>query len=192
MYFSKVVDTYDTHETKSQNMGTYDTPGTRSKWLPGQHGKVPLNSRACQPDRRREIGARPGAKGEGREASPRGDQCQQMLIEALESHGIPVNFVSNESGELVAWRHPEKLDDEVMRFHDQPRGVGSTVKKSCGCWSTVKKRLRAARLALAALVACDKEEVALAPTADGAWGTLLHCVPGSVLAAPGSWQGNFH
>ena len=119
MYFSKVVDTYDTHETKSQNMDTYDTHETKSK------------------------------------------------------------------------RHREKLDDEVMRFHDQPRGVGSTVKKSCGCWSTVKKRLRAARLALAALVACDKVKVALDPTADGAWGTLLHCVPGSVLAAPGSWQGNF-
>ena len=113
-------------------------------------------------------GDRGEARSEGRRQGSLTERshCQQMLIEALESHGIPVNFVSNESGELVAWRHREKLDDEVMR-------------------------LRAARLALAALVACDKEEVALDPPADGAWGTLLHCVPGSVLAAPGSWQGNF-
>ena len=41
------------------------------KWLPGPHEKMPRNSRACQPDRCREGGARPGAKGEDRDARGR-------------------------------------------------------------------------------------------------------------------------
>ena len=66
---------------------------------------------------------------------------------------------------------------------------GHTGLRSVGVGSTVKKILRPARLAFAALLACGKEKVALDPTADGAWGTLLHCVRGSVLAAPGSMEG---
>ena len=86
MYFSKIVDTHDTHETKSQNMGTYDTPETKSKWLPGQHEKMPLNSRACQPDRRREGGTRRGAKGEDRDARGRQGGIKRGGRERVPAH----------------------------------------------------------------------------------------------------------